>query len=78
MNQGAFTLILKIGLVVFVVLALSACGGGGGTEGGGGGGEQAEQKEQAKASAIPEEGKPLSPGKYVTTKFKRAFFPRRR
>ena len=67
MSRGAFTHVIKLGLLVsFVVFALSACGGGGG-------GQQAEQqKEQTKVSAIPEAGKPLSPGTYRTTEFKRA------
>ena len=60
---------LKLGLLVaLLVLAVSACGGGGAE--GGGGEKQAE--EEAKAHTIPKEGQPLSPGKYVTTKFKPA------
>ncbi len=71
MSRGAFTHVVKIGLLMaFVVLALSACGGGGGGDkGGGGGGEQAEQKEQAQARTMPKPGKDLAAGEYVTEAF---------
>jgi hypothetical protein len=65
MSRGAFTRVLKLGLLTsFVVLALSACSGGGG-------GQRAEHKE-VKARAVPEYGD-LRPGKYVTDEFKPAF-----
>ena len=67
--------VLRLGMVVAVVLALSACGGGGGGSGaaggaGGGGGEAGEG--EAKARTVPEYGD-LRPGKYVTDEFKPAF-----
>ena len=66
MCRGAFTRVLKLGLLTsFVVLALSACSGGGG-------GQRAEQEEEVKARAVPEYGD-LRPGKYVTDEFKPAF-----
>jgi len=52
----------RLGLLVALILALSTCGGGGG------GGGQAKQ-EEPKAHAIPQSGKPLSPGTYATKVF---------
>ena len=70
MSRGAFTHLLKLGLLVsFVVLALSACAGGGS-----GGDEQPEQQqqEQAKARTIPKPGKSLAAGTYATEVFEPA------
>jgi hypothetical protein len=53
---GAFTRVLKIGLLMaFVVLALSACGGGG--SGG-------EQQQANKPRPLPENLQALRPGEY--------------
>ena len=58
---------IRLGLlVIFVVLALSACGAGGGS---------AQKEEANKVHHIPEdsqtyEGKPLPAGRYVTEEFK--------
>ena len=66
MSRGAFTHVLKLGLLAsFVVLALSTCSGGGGDQ-------RAEQEEEVKARAVPKYGD-LRPGKYVSDEFKPTF-----